>query len=201
MKIQTPIPGISSACLLAFVALVVACSSPGSNTKQGKNSIAVTITSGDKKFLLSSGNPLAFGQDSINHPIIAVDTSQRFQTIDGFGYTLTGGSAYLLMQKLNKEQRSALLRELFSTDENGIGVSYLRISIGASDLDDEVFSYDDLEKGKTDPTLANFSLSADDENLIPVLKEILSIAPDIKIMGSPWSAPSWMKTNTSTKRW
>jgi glucosylceramidase len=91
------------------------------------------------------------------------------------------------------------LKELFSTDGNGIGVSYLRISIGASDLDDEVFSYDDLEKGKTDPTLAKFSLSADDENLIPVLKEILSIAPDIKIMGSPWSAPSWMKTNNSTK--
>jgi len=199
MKVITPNPGNSSVCLLAFVTLVLACSSPGSDTKQEKNSIAVTITSGDKKLLLSSGDPLAFGQDSINHPIIEVDTSQRFQTIDGFGYTLTGGSAYLLMQKLSKEQRNALLKELFSTDENGIGVSYLRISIGASDLDDAVFSYDDLEKGKTDPTLANFSLSADDENLIPVLKEILLIAPDIRIMGSPWSAPSWMKTNNSTK--
>jgi glucosylceramidase len=199
MKINTSIRGIYPACLLAFVALAAACSPPGDNNKQPDNAIAVTITSGDKKFLLSSGNRLAFSQDSLNQPIIEVDTSKRFQTIDGFGYSLTGGSAYLLMQKLDKEQRSTLLKELFSTDGNGIGVSYLRISIGASDLDDEVFSYNDLEKGKTDPTLANFSLSADDENLIPVLKEILSIAPDIKIMGSPWSAPSWMKTNNSTK--
>ena len=130
MKVITPNPGNSSVCLLAFVTLVLACSSPGSNTKQEKNSIAVTITSGDKKLLLSSGDPLAFGQDSINHPIIEVDTSQRFQTIDGFGYTLTGGSAYLLMQKLSKEQRNALLKELFSTDENGIGaVSYTHLTL------------------------------------------------------------------------
>ena len=199
MKSKPSIPGISSDILLAFVALVAACSSPGSSPKEGENSVAVTITSGDKKFLLSSQNPLTFSQDSIEGPIIEVDTSQRFQTIDGFGYTLTGGSAYLLKQKLTDEQRTALLKELFSTKGNGIGVSYLRISVGASDLDDDVFSYDDLEESKTDPTLANFSLSADDENLVPVLKEIISIAPDIKIMGSPWSAPPWMKTNNSTK--
>lgn len=195
MKIKALIPGYAALYLLA---LVVACSPPADNKPQG-NSIAVTVTSGDRKFLLSSLDPLVFGNDSVNGPIIEVDTSQRFQTIDGFGYTLTGGSAYLLNQKLTSEQRSALLKELFSTDGNGIGVSYLRISIGASDLDDEVFSYNDLVKGKTDPTLSNFSLSADDENLIPILKEILVIAPHIKIMGSPWSAPPWMKTNNSTK--
>ena len=195
MKIKTSINGIT----FLLLALVAACSSPSHNGEQPKNAIAVTITSGDKKFLLSSGQPLTFGNDSINGPIIEVDTSHKFQSIDGFGYTLTGGSAYLLRQKLTDEQRSALLKELFSTDGNGIGVSYLRISVGASDLDDEVYSYDDLEKGETDPTLANFSLAPDDENLVPVLREILSIAPDIKIMGSPWSAPSWMKTNNNTK--
>jgi len=198
MKIKSNIARTTVICLFTTVVLLVACTS-SDKQDQVENDIAVTITSGDKKFLLSKADPLIFRPDSANGIVIQVDTNQRFQSIDGFGYALTGGSAYLLKQKLPDQQRNSLLKELFSADQNGIGISYLRISVGASDLDDEVFSYDDLEKGKTDPTLANFSLAADDENLVPVLKEILAIAPDIKIMASPWSAPPWMKTNNSTK--
>ena len=198
MKIKSNIARTTVICLFTTVVLLVACTSSDKHD-QVENDIAVTITSGDKKFLLSKADPLIFRPDSANGIVIQVDTNQRFQSIDGFGYALTGGSAYLLKQKLPDQQRNSLLKELFSADQNGIGISYLRISVGASDLDDEVFSYDDLEKGKTDPTLANFSLAADDENLVPVLKEILAIAPDIKIMASPWSAPPWMKTNNSTK--
>jgi glucosylceramidase len=91
------------------------------------------------------------------------------------------------------------LKELFLTDDNGIGVSYLRVSIGASDLDDHVFSYCDLSPGQSDPQLKNFTLKEDEENLIPVLKEILALNPEMKIMGSPWSAPVWMKTNNLPK--
>jgi glucosylceramidase len=199
MKINTTHTATAVIYLLAIGALIPACSTSDRYNAQVDNTIGVTITSGDKKFLLSKAEPLVFQPDSANGVVIHVDTSQKFQSIDGFGYALTGGSAYLLKQKLTDQQRTELLKELFSTDENGIGISYLRISVGASDLDDEVFSYDDLEKGKTDPTLANFSLSPDDENLVPVLKEILAIAPGIKIMASPWSAPPWMKTNNSTK--
>ncbi len=97
------------------------------------------------------------------------------------------------------EARQAILKELFATDGNNIGVSYLRLSIGASDLDATVFSYDDLPAGQTDPTLAKFSLAPDQAHLIPVLKEILAINPNIKILGSPWSPPTWMKTNGNSK--
>ncbi|RYY09836.1 MAG: glucosylceramidase, partial [Cytophagaceae bacterium] len=116
----------------------------------------------------------------------------------GFGYCLTGGSAELL-HAMSGPARAKLLRELFGTDANGIGVSYLRLSIGASDLDAQVFSYDDLPAGETDPTLAHFSLAPDEKHLIPVLKEILAINPTIKLLGSPWSPPTWMKTNGETK--
>src|SRR5688572_23383674 len=173
MKIKPTIAGTAVICLFTTVALLVACTSADKHD-QADDSIAVTITSGDKKFLLSKADPLIFKPDSANGLAIQVDTNQRFQSIDGFGYALPGVSAYLLKQKLTDQQRNALLKELFSTDQNGIGISYLRISVGASDLDDEVFSYDDLEKRKTDPTLANFSLAADDENPVPVLKEILA---------------------------
>nr|WP_258049101.1 glycoside hydrolase family 30 beta sandwich domain-containing protein [Hymenobacter sp. NBH84] len=130
---------------------------------------------------------------------IEVDDSQKFQTIDGFGYCLTGGSATLLHQ-MGQAERTALLKELFAPDAAGsIGVSYLRVSIGASDLDPVVFSYDDVPEGQTDPQLAKFSLAPDRRDLIPVLKEILAINPSIKILGSPWSPPTWMKTNGNSK--
>lgn len=131
-------------------------------------------------------------------PVITVDSTQKFQTIDGFGYTLTGGSAYLINQ-LNASTKDALLQELFGNNSNSIGVSYLRISLGASDLSTSVFSYNDLPNGETDVPLAKFSLAQESADLIPVLKKILAINPKIKIMASPWSPPAWMKTNNNSK--
>lgn len=129
---------------------------------------------------------------------IEIDNSQRYQTIDGFGFTLTGGSAHHLMQ-MSADARAALLQELFGTDGTDIGVSYLRVSIGASDLNAFTFSYNDLPEGQTDPEMRQFDLGPDRDDVIPVLKEILAIYPDLKIMGSPWSPPKWMKTNNDTR--
>ncbi|SER05932.1 glucosylceramidase [Hyunsoonleella jejuensis] len=129
---------------------------------------------------------------------INVNSNRTYQEMDGFGYSLTGGSA-LHINNLPTSIRSSLLNELFKWDNNNIGVSYLRISIGASDLDVAPFSYNDLPPGETDVDMTKFSINKDKENLIPVLKEILAINPNIKIMGSPWSPPSWMKTNQAPK--
>jgi len=129
---------------------------------------------------------------------IAIDTNITYQEMDGFGYTLTGGSA-LLLSKMSKDKRAQLLTELFDTEGNNIGISFLRISMGASDLDEFVFSYNDLPKGKTDFALENFSREQDQKYLLPVLKEILQINPNIKILAVPWSPPVWMKTNGESK--
>lgn len=134
-----------------------------------------------------------------NEPItIDVDASRRFQHIDGFGFALTGGSA-LVIQRMSPAARHALLSELFGHGPSGIGVSWIRISIGSSDMDDGVFTYDDLTAGGSDPALARFSLAPDERALIPTLREILAIAPGLPILASPWSAPSWMKTNDRPK--
>lgn len=155
------------------------------------------MTSSDQAHLLASST-IGFAKAKDDRlPVIQIDTAQGFQTVDGFGYTLTGGSAFLL-HGMGKAERAALLQELFGKRANSIGVSYLRLSIGASDLDAEVFSYDDLPVGQTDPELRHFNLSKDTLHLLPVLQEILVINPDIKIMASPWSAPMWMKTNGSS---
>jgi glucosylceramidase len=66
-------------------------------------------------------------------------------------------------------------------------------------MNDHGYSYDDLPKGQTDPNMAKFSLAPDRDDVIPVLKQILAINPKIKILGSPWSAPLWMKTTGAAK--
>ena len=163
-------------------------------------SVSVWLTTPDKLALFAPQDKmLSFsGTATSGITTIEVDTTQTFQTIDGFGYTLTGGSAQHLIN-MNAASRSALLKELFDTGANNIGVSYLRLSIGASDLSERVFSYNDLPAGQTDVTLSKFDLSDDKKDVIPVLKEILAIKPQIKILGSPWSAPVWMKDNGDTR--
>jgi len=164
-----------------------------------KAGISAWVTTPDQSQLLQpQAGGLAFGKAAPTGTVIAVDDSQTFQTMDGFGYCLTGGSAELL-HAMSAPARAKLLHELFGTEANGIGVSYLRLSIGASDLDATVFSYDDRPAGETDPTLAHFSLAPDEPHLIPVVKEILAINPKIKLLGSPWSPPTWMKTNGESK--
>jgi glucosylceramidase len=91
------------------------------------------------------------------------------------------------------------LKELFGTNDAEIGISYLRISIGASDLSDHVYSYDDIPLGQADPNLEHFNIDMEKKDLIPVLKQILEINPNVSILGSPWSAPAWMKDNNDSK--
>ncbi|MEI7663033.1 MAG: glycoside hydrolase family 30 beta sandwich domain-containing protein, partial [Bacteroidota bacterium] len=135
---------------------------------------------------------------SASWPVITVDTSARFQTMEGFGAALTGSSAYLLHQKMDAAARSNVLKQLFDT-VNGIGISYLRLTIGASDFSLADFTYDDLNAGETDFNLQKFSLGKDQDDVIPVLKEIIGLSPAVKLLGSPWSPPAWMKTNGSMK--
>ena len=164
------------------------------------NGIDFWLTKSDQTALLQkqSGLP-AFSTVTNGNADIIVDSTQKFQTVDGFGFTLTGGSAQLI-NAMDAEKKVDLLRELFGTDSNSVGISYIRISIGASDLNSAAFSYDDVPSGQTDLPLANFKLNADEKEgtgLIPLLKEIITINPTIKIIATPWSAPVWMKDNNS----
>lgn len=135
--------------------------------------------------------------DGLNKTI-NVDIDTKFQDVEGFGFAITGGSAQHL-NEMSDQAKSELLNELFGSGDGQIGMSFIRISIGASDLDKDVFSYNDQKQGAIDIDQDNFSLAPDEEILIPLLKEILLINPSIKIMASPWSAPAWMKNNNSPK--
>jgi glucosylceramidase len=156
------------------------------------------LTKGDQSVLFEKQKQIIFYNNIVNnYSSIEIDTNSTYQKLDGFGYTLTGGSAALI-HKMNEIQKNALLQELFSCDNNRLCISYLRISLGASDLDEEVFSYDDIDVNGDDMDLSEFSLSRDTLALLPVLKEILKINPTIMIMATPWSAPLWMKSNKNS---
>ena len=174
---------------LALLALTLV---PLSCFAQKEASIWLTNPDRSALFQLQSP-PTPFTNSSPASPIIDVDDTKTFQTIDGFGFAVTGGSAQLLM-RMDPASRAAILHELYADDGNNIGSSYIRVSVGASDMNDHVYSYDDMPEGQTDPAMAKFSLDPDRADVIPVLKEILAINPKIKILASPWSAPLWMKT-------
>ena len=162
------------------------------------SNVDLYLTKADKSMLFSL-QPTKVPKYTENTNVsITIDPEITYQEMDGFGFSLTGGSA-LHIYNMTPSHRSQLLNELFKWDHENIGVSYLRISIGASDLDPAPFSYNDLPAGEINVKMTQFSIAKDREHLIPVLKEILAINPDLKIMGSPWSPPTWMKTNQNSK--
>jgi glucosylceramidase len=173
----------------------------GKKTQAQNNKVDVWLTDPSHNIFFQQqpgGFRLEKGNAAAGEPVIKIDDAKGFQEMDGFGFALTGGSAQHII-RMSPAARTALLQELFRTDSNNIGTSYLRVSIGASDLSDHVFSYDDLPAGQTDTNLVHFDLGPDLKDVVPVLKEIIDINPQIKIMGSPWSPPVWMKTNHDSR--
>lgn len=186
--------------LLSFLNLNCSSAADVSNNENSGNGnatgdpIQVWLTKGDQSIKLQQQSSVNFSNTANSGTTIEIDASQIFQTVDGFGYTLTGGSVEVI-NHLNTAKKQELLNDLFSN--SGIGVNYLRISIGASDLNSEVFTYNDMPAGQKDLTLSQFSLTKD-QAVIQMLKDILAINPNIKILATPWTAPVWMKTNENS---
>jgi glucosylceramidase len=168
---------------------------------QRSASVSEWLTTPNRSSLLAEQPKQAIFHSAVGQPqanLIAVDDKQTYQTVDGFGFALTGGSAQLMMAMQGPE-RKALLKELFGTGAHDIGISYIRVTIGSSDMNQYVYTYDDMPAGQSDPMLRHFSLKPDASTVIPLLKEILAIDPSLKILATPWSAPAWMKTNGDVK--
>ena len=153
------------------------------------------ITSADRSSNLTTRpQTLAFTASQGAPLTIIVNPARQFQRMDGFGFALTGGSTELLMA-MSPASRAALLQHLFGPGPDSIHVSYLRVSVGSSDMNRRVYTYDDMPAGETDPSLAHFGLGPDMTDVIPVLQQILALDPGVSILATPWSAPSWMKSN------
>jgi len=182
---------------IAFVRPTLAISSSPPSIA-GNEPVRVWLTDLSAGVRLVQQSNLSFAPDSNSNPLtITVDESSQFQQMEGFGASFTDSSAWLVYNKLNSAQRTDLMSNLFSPT-NGIGLGLLRQPMGASDFSAVGnYSYDDLPAGQTDPNLTSFSINHDLAYIVPVLKQALQLNPAVKIIGSPWSAPGWMKTSGS----
>ena len=107
-------------------------------------SVSVYQTTPDLLEALSERATLHFsGKTTSAAPQITVDDAQRFQTIDGFGASLTDSAAWLFAKKLPPAQTDAAFKTLFSR-KDGIALSFLRQPVGSSDLAVSFYSFDDL---------------------------------------------------------
>jgi glucosylceramidase len=185
--------GGSAVAALAVAAVIGGCT--GTPTAPPSTGPQAWLTTGDKTHLLAPMPALATWSQAESPLTLQVDASRRFQRIVGFGASITDASAWLIRHRLNDAQRDALMRELFGRGAGGIGFSFTRLTIGASDFSTSHYTYNDLPPGQIDLPLANFSIAPARADVIPVVRQALAINPQLQVMASPWSAPAWMKTN------
>jgi len=158
--------------------------------------VNVVETTPDQAMLFHSQPSVVFktGGTAVG-PTITVNDSIKYQQMDGFGASLTDSSAWLVANKLTVAQQNSLWQSLFSST-GGIGISFLRQPMGASDFSvSGNYSYDDVPAGQTDPNLTNFSIAHDAAYTIPLLRKALAMNPSLKVVAVPWSPPAWMKTS------
>lgn len=179
--------------LLQIAALLwlTSCDS-SAGVPQGAVQAESWLTTGDGRFKLEAQPPRTFAAGSGTRALrIVVDEGTRYQQIDGFGAALTHASAHVLQGAPGREQ---IMQRLFSRDQ-GIGISYLRLAMGASDfVHGAAYTYDDVPPGTADPALDAFSIAPDEPAILPLLKQARALHPELRLMASPWSAPAWMKT-------
>jgi glucosylceramidase len=154
------------------------------------------LTTADQTQKLAEQPPIPVGPGAATAATIRIDPDQRFQPVVGFGAAITDASA-ILIHDLPADRRHALLSELFGRRGEGLGLSFTRLTVGASDFSPTHYSFDDTPGNQPDPELKYYSIEPARRAMLPTTREALAINPDLKVMISPWSAPAWMKTSRS----
>jgi glucosylceramidase len=206
-----PVPtAIRQHATLALLVTSLFALAPGAYAAAAATGTAVQawLTTGDQSKLLAHEADAQFvtttpGTPAKGTAVIEIDPSTRHQQIAGFGAAITDASAWLIQQRMSPAQRGALMQELFGratpgrSSPNGLGLSFTRLTIGASDFSRSHYSFDDMPAGQSDPQLTNFTLDPQRDTVLPTVKAALKINPQLKVMASPWSAPGWMKSSDS----
>ena len=166
--------------ILAGIAFAASCSA---QTAEWISSTA------DAPWVSQNSILLATNRDDAPYDL-EVRLDNRQQTIDGWGgcFNELGWTA---LQTLPPEAREEVLRNLFEPGR-GLNFTICRMPIGASDYATNWYSLDDTPG---DFELKHFSLDRDRALLLPYIKAAMKYQPALKIWGSPWSPPAWLKVN------
>ncbi|WP_293915268.1 RICIN domain-containing protein [Deinococcus sp.] len=183
--------------LLLGTLLIAACNQAAApatalQTQAVGDKAQVWLTTPDRSNLLAQQADLTFSAVSSADAAIKVDASQTFQTMDGFGASITDSSAALLYQ-LPVSQRDQVMRSIFSPTQ-GVGMSFLRQPLGSSDfVNGPHYSFNDIPADQTDYTMSRFSIDHDQAQILPLLRQAIALNPQLKVMATPWGQPAWMK--------
>lgn len=186
------------AIVISFILSQIACNNnnitpTNVDEDKEKGEVSILVTTNNRAYDLKHTSAYFSKKTNMSPNTIKLDPNTQYQTMDGFGAAVTGSTCYNLM-KMKPEDRTKFLTETFA-EKDGLGMSYIRISIGCSD-----FSLSEYTCWDT-PGKENFALQEEElKYVIPIIKEILAINPNIKIMGSPWTPPRWMKVNNLTEK-
>jgi glucosylceramidase len=187
-----------TAWVAAGIAAVLVVSGPPAVARDAAAPQArVWVTTVDRAELRHERAPVTFGTGRSDAPTIVLQPEQRYQTMDGFGASITDSAAAVLY-RLGPAERDAAMRSLFDPRE-GIGVSFLRQPVGSSDFTaaGEHWTYDDVPPGQTDFALRHFSIARDEAQVLPLLRRAKQLNPRLSVLATPWSPPAWMKTSGS----
>ncbi len=163
------------------------------------SAVSVVISTNDQTQLMASQPSVNFSNSSKDGATntIVVDPTQEYQSVEGFGAAFTDSAAYLLVKVEPSASLSSTLNDLFTRSGDGIGLSFMRIPMGASDIALSVYSFDDMPVGQADLPLANFSIAHDQAYILPLIQQAKALNPQMRLMASPWSPPGWMKDPAS----
>jgi len=184
--------------VMALLTALTAGLTPGpvSAVETARPSAHAWVTTVDGAQRLSDRGDVPFHSGGSGNLTITVDPSRAYQTMDGFGASITDSSAHVLYS-LREGAREGTMRDLFSPAQ-GNGLSILRQPMGASDfVAGGFYTYDDMAPGQTDYGMRHFSIAHDQAQILPLLRTALRLNPKTKVIGTPWSPPAWMKTNKS----
>lgn len=181
--------------VLGILTCLVLSACAGAPVSSHLAAVKVWETTTDRTKLIAPQADVQFEAIPMSSTVITVDPAVTYQTMTGFGASITDASAYIIAHDMSPTQRDALMKDLFGAD--GLNLSFTRLTIGASDFSRSDYSYDDMPAGGSDPTMAHFSIAAAKVDVIPVVKQALNLNPHLTVMASPWSGPGWMKTSDS----
>ncbi|MFC4763545.1 glycoside hydrolase family 30 protein [Dyella koreensis] len=156
--------------------------------------VELWLSTADRRLKLAPQPDIEMSADGSLPADVVIDVHSKYQTMVGFGAAMTDSSAWLLQNKLNESQRDALLHELYGPPPN-LNLNMMRLTIGASDFSLKPYTLDDVAFGESDPQLLHFNVASNVQDVIPMVREALSINPGLQIIASPWSAPAWMKSS------
>lgn len=163
----------------------------------GGPTVSIVQSTNDQTQLMATQPTTQFTDTTAGTNNILVDETQQYQTIEGFGAAFTDSAAYLLEQVESPTAQAGTLSDLFTRTGNGIGLSFMRVPIGATDIARSLYSFDDVPTGQSDPTLANFSIAHDQPYILPLIQQAKALNPQMKLLATPWSPPAWMKSTDS----